>query len=284
MISDTMTGPPCDHNPRAIDRLSHFARRATAALRRLPDFVIIGGMKCGTSFLHDALQRHPDIRPASRKEVHYFDYPMNHRRGTSWYRTHFPVRSNRLSGEASPYYSYHPLVPARMAALLPRAKLIVLLRNPVDRAYFHHQHNRRFGFDTTATFEEAVALEEVRCYGECERIEHDPTYYSFHHQHSSYLDRGNYAEILTRWRQHYGERQMLTLKSEDLFSKPGSTLAKVHAFLNIRRHNHQVFHTLNAGSYAPLKKETRTRLSRYFEPHNRRLSEWLGYDTGWHDA
>lgn len=279
-----MAHPPREPRAGTIEGVARLAKRATATLRRLPDFIIIGGMKCGTSSLYHALRHHGDILPAAHKEVHYFDYPTNYRHGPSWYRAHFPVRATRLSGEASPYYSYHPLVPGRMAALLPRVKLIVLLRNPIDRAYSHYQHNRRLGFEHTATFEEAIALEAERLDGERERIVRDPTYYSHHHQHSSYLDRGDYVSILMRWRRHFDERQMLILKSEELFTDPGRTLARVHAFLGVRHHHGRDFHAMNAGRYEPLQGETRAWLARHFAASNSRLGDLLGHDMGWRDA
>src|SRR5687768_13237463 len=107
-------------------------RVETAHLRRLPDFLIIGAQRGGTTSLYRYLTEHPEIDPAVRKEIHFFS--RHHEQGLDWYRAHFPRRDeSSLVGEASPNYLVHPDVPARVAAALPRVKLIALLRNPVDR-------------------------------------------------------------------------------------------------------------------------------------------------------
>ena len=124
-------------------------RRVTANLRDLPDFAIIGAQKAGTTSLYNFITKHPAIAPASIKEVEYFS--MRYSLGESWYRSNFPMDLSRrrlakkinqeiITGEASPYYLFHPTAPNRMKDLLPDAKLIVILRNPVDRAYSHYHH------------------------------------------------------------------------------------------------------------------------------------------------
>ena len=117
-------------------------RSATAPVRTLPDFLIIGAQKCGTSFLYRFLVKHPHVKSAFVKEVHYFD--LNFAKGNNWYRSNFPlqVRNTRtyITGEASPYYLFHPHAARRASMVVPDAKLLILLRNPVDRAHSHYQH------------------------------------------------------------------------------------------------------------------------------------------------
>ena len=112
-------------------------------LRMLPDFVIIGAQKSGTSSLYDFVVQHPAILPAAKKELHYFS--LGYKKGEYWYRLRFPIRASQklLSGEASPIYLFYPMVPGRMKKLLPDVKLIVILRNPVDRAYSHYHDTKR---------------------------------------------------------------------------------------------------------------------------------------------
>ena len=116
----------------------------------LPDFIIIGAQKSGTTSLYRFIVKHPAIAPATKKEVHYFS--IWYKFGELWYRSHFPTNLSRynfykrtnqklLSGEASPVYLFYPVVPGRMKELLPDVKLIVILRNPVDRAYSHYHHS-----------------------------------------------------------------------------------------------------------------------------------------------
>jgi hypothetical protein len=104
----------------------------------LPDFVIIGAQKCGTSSLYHLLTRHPHVERAATKELHFFDLLFDE--GIEWYRQCFPppkLKDGRrtIHGEATPGYLFHPLVPERMAEAVPQARLIALLRNPANRAY-----------------------------------------------------------------------------------------------------------------------------------------------------
>lgn len=137
---------------------------------KLPDFLIIGAQRCGTISFYRLLCQHPLVEGAARKEVHYFD--LHFQKGEEWYRSFFPEaeREDRVTGESSPYYIFHPLSAERAARLVPGARLIVLLRNPVDRAYSHYQHGLRRGYETLPTFEQALEAEPGRLAGEREKI------------------------------------------------------------------------------------------------------------------
>src|SRR5947209_8592328 len=141
--------------------------RATVAVRPLPNFLILGAQKAGTTALYAYLRWHPEITGPSFKEVSFFD--RHYARGERWYRAHFPARRRPFVGEASPSYLFHPLVPERVARLLPDARLVAILRNPVDRAFSHYQHEVSLGREPLS-FEEAVAHEEERMRGEVERV------------------------------------------------------------------------------------------------------------------
>src|SRR5262249_27856015 len=152
------------------------------------DFVIIGTQRGGTTSLYRYLIDHPDVAGAMlTKEVHYFD--TNLRRGPGWYRAFFPTKAARdrhrrrtgrelVAGEASPYYLFHPLVPDRAHELLPDAKLVVMLRDPVERAFSHHGHEVELGYEQLG-FAEALDREPERLAGELERMRADPAYVSF---------------------------------------------------------------------------------------------------------
>ena len=174
-------------------------RSATAPVRTLPDFLIIGAQKCGTSFLYRFLVEHPHVKSAFVKEVHYFD--LNFAKGNHWYRSNFPlqVRNTRtyITGEASPYYLFHPHAAKRASMVVPGAKLIILLRNPVDRAYSHCQHQvKRVGGETRETLmlEAAREAEERPLPGELSKIIEDEYYESLSHRIRSYLKRGIYID------------------------------------------------------------------------------------------
>ena len=252
----------------------------------LPDFVIIGGKKCGTTFLYHLLSRHPYVAPAVDKEVHFFDIRFDW--GTDWYRSHFPAPVKKegrrvITGEASPFYLYHPHAARRAAETVPRAKLIALLRDPVDRAYSDYHHKARRGHEPL-TFEQAIEAEENRLRGEKEKMLADEGYRSRNFRAFSYLSRGVYVDQIMAWREFFDADQMLILKSEDMFEDTPQTLKRVADFLDLPAWEPDLPttpETRNEGGYTPISPATRQRLRDYFEPHNQRLYDYLGVDFGW---
>jgi hypothetical protein len=259
---------------------------ATASVRALPDFLIIGAQKCGTTFLYQLLVQHPRAKPAFVKEVHYFD--LNFRKGNNWYRSYFPlqIRSTRtrITGEASPYYLFHPHAPKRASAVVPDAKLIVLLRNPVDRAYSHYQHQvKRVSGKAreSLTFEEAIEAERSILPAEASKMLQDEYYVSSSHRTRSYLSRGRYVDQLLEWSRFYPRRRMLVLKSEDLFDDTTNTLERVLDFLEIPHWTPETYSIPNKREYIGVDPFVRQRLDEYYEPYNQRLYDYLGVDFGW---
>jgi hypothetical protein len=238
-----------------------------AQVGALPDFVIIGAQKCGTTALYALLTKHPNVEPAAVRELHYFDRPDRFEKGTDWYRQCFPPpqwKNGRksITGEKTPYYLFHPPVPRRMAEVIPRVSLIVLLRNPVDRALsqYHHDIRRMQVSKRTAptTFEEAIEQRD-----------------------SSYLSRGIYVDQLLRWFEYFNKEQMLILKSEDFFKRTAETSRLVQEFLDLPYRQLDLPPRKTNDRYEPMDPATRRRLEAYFEPHNQRLYEYLGVDFGW---
>ena len=255
--------------------------KATAAVRPLPGFLIIGAQKAGTTALYAYLRRHPRITGPSWKEVSFFD--RHYARGEAWYRGNFPnlLRARReLVGEASPSYLFHPLAPARVSSLLPDARLLVLVRNPIDRAFSHYQHEVALRREPLS-FEDALGVEEQRLEGEEERLRTDPAYFSHAWWNFTYKARGLYAEQLERWLEHFRPEQLLILPSEDLLQEPASTHARVLEFLGAQAHRLDAYPRVFERDYEPMKRETRSRLAAYFEEPNRRLYELLGRDLAW---
>jgi len=266
-----------------LRRLRAEYRELTGPLRGLPSVLIIGTQKGGTTSLFNYLVQHPDVMPPFGKEIHYFD--LHYARGVRWYRGRFPynhrLRGGALTLDASPYYLIHPLVPERAADLLPGARLIALLRNPVDRALSHYQHEVRGGREPLS-FTEAIDREEERLAGEEERLRSDPGYYSFNFHRYSYARRGIYVDQLRRWAQHFPRSQLLVLQSERLFQNPAATTAIVHRFLGLAPHSVGRFGAFLQGRYErAMPPALRARLANSFEPHNRELYAWLGEDFGW---
>lgn len=247
--------------------------------RALPDAVILGAMKSGTTSLHHYLVQQPGVIEPLRKEVHYFD--VNAERGESWYRAHFGRDGEPgLNLDSSPYYLFHPAVPRRLHALLPRAKLIVLLRDPVRRAYSHYWHERDKGREALS-FEEAVAAETARLGDAPQRLADGSLARSHAHQHFSYLARGRYAEQLERWFAVFPRQQCLVLRFEDLAREPLAVLNVALEFLGLPAATGVSLEARNTRRYPPLAEATAAGLREYFEPHNRRLEALLGRTMGW---
>ena len=254
----------------------------------LPDFLIIGTEKGGTTFLYWTLCQHPYVEPAAEKELHFFDTRQWFRKDVNWYRSQFPASGWRdgqkvISGEASPYYLFHPFSPRRASSTLPNVKLIALLRNPVDRAYSAYNDKVSAGQESLS-FEEALAEEETRTAGELEKLFADERYYSSSARLYAYRSRGIYVDQLQRWYEEFAPDQLLVLKSEDLFSDPRGTVEIVREYLALPKCEMNITlstENLNRRSYRPMVPATREQLERFFEPHNQRLYEYLGVDFGW---
>jgi Sulfotransferase domain len=252
--------------------------RATASVRPLPDFLILGAQKAGTTALYAYLRWHPQITGPSFKEVSFFD--RHYARGERWYRAHMPVRRSGIVGEASPSYLFHPSAPERVARMLPGARLIALLRNPVDRAFSHYQHEVALGRETLS-FEEAIDREGERMRGELERMLADPGYFSYAWWNYTYLARGRYAEQLERWFEALPPERLLVVPTDDLRDAPRETYARVLEFLAAEGHDLGRYPRIFSREYDQMKPDTRHRLAAYYEEPNRRLYDLMGRDLGW---
>ena len=273
----------------AVLRASDGFGSLTAPARLLPDFLIIGAQRCGTTSMFKTLAQHPATAvPFLRKGVHYFD--MSYGSGARWYRGHFPIgATSRLrrrggpapvTGESSPFYSFHPLAAERIARDLPDARLIMLLRDPVERAYSAHSHELARGFETEP-FERALELEEGRLAGERERMVADPTYVSYDLQHHGYLARGRYVEQLRRITAAVGRERLLVLDAQDFFDTPEPVFDEVLVHLGLEPVKGIVFERHNARRRSPMADSLRTRLEEHFEPYDTELAQWWGRTPSW---
>ena len=264
-------------------------RLRTARLRRLPDFVILGAMKSGTTTLYDTLAQHPQVLPSIAKEVHFFD--LDYGNGLDWYRAHFPVDAYArlralatgkkvITGEATPYYLFHPHAPARLLLAVPHARLIALLRDPVDRAYSHYRHNL-VTKEETLSFEEALAAEEGRLRGELDRMRAEESYESVHHRAHSYVARGIYVDQLQVYGTLFPREQILVLKAEDYFDNPGAVYSRVLEFLGLGREVPAGVKLPSPVRHPSVPAAAAQRLREFFRPHNERLYNYLGVDFGW---
>ena len=188
---------------------------------RLPDFLVLGTQKGGTTTLQLLLIQHPGVCLAPGKEVHYFSKHWD--QPTAWYASHYAgAAPQQRCGDITPFYLFHPQAPKRIHSLLPNAQLIVLLRDPVERALSQYFHSVRLRFETLP-LEDALAAEEERL----------STGKLQHLQEHSYVSRSRYLEQLDRYLELFPGRQLLVLQSETLFADPTATWRQIEAFLDL---------------------------------------------------
>lgn len=268
-------------NRMLVAKIRRLGRMATAGMRLRPGFMIVGAQKAGTTSLYHYLTRHPRVLSAEYKELHYFD--IRYHRSPIWYRSNFPLwRRSAITGEATPYYIFHPDALARIARHFPDIRILVLLRNPVERAISHYFHAKRMGVESLpleeALAKEAERLAEAEIVSDCVNIMSGSS-----HQHHSYLARGIYQEQLERCFALFDEEQLWIRSSEEFFADPESVVRDALAFLGIDAAGFRLdAEPKLVGRYDDTVPESVVDwLSEYYRPHNRRLFEYLGRDYGW---
>lgn len=247
-------------------------------LGTLPDYVIIGVQKAGTTTLQEQLCQHSMIFPPRAKELHFFD--ENWENGERWYRANFPAfKKDSVVGEATPFYAFHPLVPERMAKVVPDVKVILMVRDPVLRAFSHYNMSVRKGSEQRK-FREAV-LDELDKGVDGKLKKNDKEGNKKQKRHS-YIARGRYAEQLKRWLKHFGRDQILVVALEDVSENPESELARIFAFLNLPSEKVELIHPRNTGKYkSEMAAETQDLLSNYFKSYNEEFFELVGREFPW---
>lgn len=257
------------------------AAKATADLRVEPDFFIVGGKRCGTTSLQAWLATHPAVVGShSGKGTHYFD--VNYEHGRRWFRAHFPTKAYIdlvrrrtggpvMTGEASPYYAFHPMALERLHDAIPHGRVIFVLRDPTERAYSHYLYERRRGFEEL-TFDEALDLEEQRISGEEDRLRTDPRYRSFSHIHWTYQARGHYVEQIRRAVALFGRERVHLVEFDALVSDP-SVRKDLVAFLGLEPHPSPELPHLEAGGASRVPAEAGARLREHFAVSNAELEK-----------
>ena len=279
---------------RRIDATRLRLRRPLSQARMLPDFLIIGAQRCGTSSLYRYLTWHPLILKPLRKEPQYFS--RRYSLGLRWYRSHFALelRASALGAirgqpfqtfEATPDYLFHPEAPSRAYQLIPQANLIALLRNPVDRAFSHYQHMVRLGFEKLS-FEDAIAAEADRISADVEALVQDPFHYSRELLLYSYVSRGIYADQVQRWKDCFAEDKLMILDSRDFYSFTEKIYLETLKFLGLPPWKPRGFPNASypggqAGEPSRMAVTTRETLLETFSPHNERLYALLGRRFDW---
>ncbi|HWJ64887.1 MAG TPA: sulfotransferase [Acidimicrobiales bacterium] len=255
---------------RQSRRVRDDLRTRTGSMRPLPDFLVIGTQKGGTTSLHDYLAAHPQTAPSNVKEVHYFDRDVP--TPLDWYRGHFPLRpGDRQVFETTPRYLFHPEAAERIHGVLPEAKLIALLRNPVERALSNYRMSSR-GVREDLGMVEAFEAEEERTARPRtpEQADTDRDWFA-------YKARGRYAEQLARYFEHFDRDQVLVVRSEDLFEASATTCREVLRFLELdEAPSGLALPRSNQTKEADVPPPARALLERYYEQPNEELADLLG--------
>ena len=242
-----------------------------------PNFIIIGTGKSGTTSLYNYLTQHPQVLPAIKKEIYFWSRYFD--KGINWYLAHFPPipqETKFLTGEATPTYinSWH--TPERLFSIFPKIKLIVILRNPIDRAVSHYYHEVRLKMENKS-------LSEV-IYAQLERLKKIPNSAleeAYWNHISYYVSYGVYVEFLKKWMTIFPREQFLILRSEEFYQEPETTMQKVFSFLDLPKHQLKDYQKLNSGSYPNIPPSIYSTLSDYYQPYNQKLEEYLGMKFNW---
>lgn len=257
-------------------RVRSRVRQATARWRALPDFLVIGGLKCGTSSLYAAMAEHPQIMWARKKELHFFDGPRAPR-GVAAYRTSFPLRRRlrahgAITGEATASYLFEPAALPAVRAALPDVRLIVSVRDPVERAISHYFHELRTARSETLPLDEAIAAEPARAIAaDVQQRDGAARTDVFR---GAYVSRGRYAARLRAWLDVFPPEQMLVLAYEELVHAPEANLTAVWNFLDIDDVPLELPHR-NVGTKQDVDPTVVASLREQFREPNRVLADLL---------
>lgn len=295
-------------SPISSDGLRATAKRAvrwgataSAHWRDGPDLVIVGVKRGGTTSLFRDLERHPAMCPLvpsarrlplreNQKGVHYFD--TGFARGDRWYRSHFPTRLTKrlrtrragsaFTAEASPYYFFQPAAARRIAASLPDAHFLVLLRDPVERTISHWAEQTRNGVESLS-LDEAVERESERVADATGQLDRGEIEVSHPHEQQSYVAQSMYAASLQRWFDSVGRERLLVAFSEDYYRDPATVIDAVTERLGVEPMDpRSLGHHRNAAPRGgAIDPELEASLVERFAPDVAAVTEMLGERPPW---
>jgi len=261
----------------------------TQSLHTLPTFLIIGAAKCGTSSLYDYLMQHPCVGNSLTKQIHFFDRYYD--RQISWYKLCFPFvwekffiekikHRNFASGEATAHYMTHPLAAVRSHKVVPDAKIIVMLRNPIDRAYSHYQMEREHK-NEDLTFEDAIEKESERIKGEIEEMLNNENNSGRNYPHRAYIKSGEYLEQIKPWMKLYPKENFMFINSEEFNKNPSLVYNQVLDFLGLDPFELKKYEKIRKRKYEKMNFDVRKKLIEYYRSHNQNLFKFLGINFNW---
>lgn len=245
----------------------------------VPNFIIIGVGKGGSSSLYQWIVQHPLMLGAINKEVHFFQ-TAQYQFGQEWYKNQFPIipkNSDFITGEATPWYYASFDVARKIKEYNPSVKLIIALRNPCDRAISQYKMHCQSGRENRRL---EIAISSERKYLDFLHNIYFPheNYWQYEHGH---LLLGLYAYFLESWLNYFAREQLLIVKSEDLFQKSELTLNRVFQFLGLPEYSLREYVNYNPGRYASVDDKIYKTLSDFYRPHNQRLEEMLSMKFDW---
>ena len=268
----------------------------TSNLRVLPNFIIIGAGRAGTTSLYNYLIQHPSIFAASTKnneniaDLHFFEHMISNK--TSWYKSHFPTiftkkffesksKMKFITGEYTSTYMYNRNVPKRIFELIPNIKLIIILRNPVEKAYSTYSQQLSFN-EHTMSFEETVKAELRRIelsknYPELNS--NDPDFGN--HVMHNLVRHGIYFDYLNEWFKIFPKKQFFIIDSEKLKNSTQDTLDDVFKFLDVQPHKISNLSKINVGQYTKIDDSSKKILTDFYLLHNEKLYNLLGSRYSW---
>ena len=262
----------------------------TSSMHTLPDFLIIGAAKSGTTSLFEHLIKHPSIFPPLAQQPNFFT--TNYHKGESWYRSYFPSiitknltqnikKQKFLTGEASTQYYWYPHAAKRAKALLPDAKIILLLRNPIDRSHSQYQMELNKGNEKLISFEDAIEQENERIQSEYDKMLQDENYYSKQYTIQSYITKSIYVNYIEEWLKYFPREQFLFLNSEEFNSDTSKVYKKTLNFLEISEIDFKNYEVFRAAKYSEMNPSTRKKLSEFFKPYNEKLYKLIDQNFHW---
>ena len=258
----------------------------TSPLRVLPDFFVIGPGRTGTTSLFYYLDQHPSLSKSAYDELGFFD--VNFHLGFHWYRSLFPsiltkfrikLKTNFfMTYDVTPSYVRRPWIARRIKELLPNSKLIVVLRNPIDKVYSHYS-NTVTNFSETRSFEEVIKedMDDVLKWN----IDLKDDIYFGTNVENSKLARGFYAEQLIPWFELFPKNQILVISSEELASNTKNTVNEIFKFLNLPEYEIPNIDKVNVSKYSKMNPQTRKILIDFFKPYNEQLFKFLDKKFDW---
>lgn len=253
---------------------------SSSGMKMRPDFMLIGAGKSGTTSLYEYLVQHPQVLPPLMKEIGFFNTPRLYSNGINWYLSHFPQipeGENFLTGEATPSYLSHCNVAEKVFKLFPKVKLIVILRNPVDRTISAYHHSVKDNGELRSLEEvidsEMKIIQEISDPSDAmkTKFQFPPKYILF----------SMYYYFLKKWINVFPREEFLILNSNDFYASPSTVMTQIFDFLDLPNYQLPNYPKYTVGSYSPINQELRTKLSDFFKPHNQKLEEYLDTKLKW---